>query len=141
MRNAITAQTFLASTVLTILTVVSGRMWDVVKVSVGWDRKRAVAQFVGVGVCLLLSAHEFLLSARFMTHAGFMFPVAGKDGTIPESAVDEVIGKSQSSQWLGLRMLYLGINTIVWILGGEYAFGVSSVVFWRFFASIDKPPQ
>ncbi|GMI45914.1 hypothetical protein TrCOL_g710 [Triparma columacea] len=143
LRNAITAQTFLATTVLSLLTVVSGRMWDLVRASVDpGDRRRLVAQFVAVSGCLLLSAHNFLQGARLMTHAGFMFPVtAAPGGLVKGEAVDKVIEGSQNAQWLGLRWLYLAIAATVWIVGGEGAYCIAAVGFWRFFKELDKPPS
>lgn len=142
LRNAITAQTFLATTVLSLLTVISGRMWDLVLKTPRPCRARVVAQFVTVAVCMLISAHEFLQSARLMTHAGFMFPVAGGPSTVlqPES-VDRVISRSQTAQWLGLRWLYLSINAVVWVVGGEGPFLLACVAFVRFFDVLDRPPN
>jgi hypothetical protein len=119
-------------------------MWDLVRAAGqnSVERRVLVAQFVAVSGCLLLSAHNFLQGARLMTHIGFMFPVtADPDGLVNGEAVDKVIEGSQNAQWLGLRWLYLAIASTVWIVGGEGAYFIAAIGFWRFFRELDKPPK
>jgi len=85
---------------------------------------------------MLSSAYNFLQSARLMTHAGFMFPV-DKDG----GKVDLIMRKSQTAQWLGLRMLYISVSVLCWTLGGEWGFLLSSLALLVFFRKIDDAPQ
>mmetsp|Transcript_18087 Transcript_18087/g.17448 ORF Transcript_18087/g.17448 Transcript_18087/m.17448 type:complete len:296 (+) Transcript_18087:32-919(+) len=137
LRNAITANTFLATTVISLLTLIAGRIWDILRKTVKGDvgRTRLIAQFISISMCMLASAYEFLQSARLMTHAGFMFPVS--TGT----KVDEIMRKSQFSQWKGMRWLYLSIGMITWTLGGEGVFLFSSVCLVKFFRASDEPPR
>ena len=134
LRNAITAMTFLSTTVLTLLTVITGRLWEVIQRS----PKNSVlfAQFALTAGLMLSSAYQFLQSARLMTHAGFMFPVERKGKT----KVDRVMRKSQHAQWLGLRFLYSSFVPSSWIVGGPFVFLVTSVLMGLFFRKIDKVP-
>jgi len=132
LRNAITANTFLATTVLSLLTVIGGRMWDILRKSS--NDQLLMAQFAAVSACMLSSAYHFLQSARVMTHAGFMFPVA--TGT----KVDRLMVKSQNAQWLGLRWLYVSLAMIAWTVGGEKLFFGSSLALVRFLFSVDRAP-
>lgn len=147
LRNAITAQTFLATTVLSLLTVITGRLWEIIRnmattttmandPSLAMNRKYLVTQFVMVAACMLTSAYHFLQSARLMTHAGFMFPVQPE-----KTKVDRIMRKSQNAQWLGLRWLYLSAAMIAWVVGGPLVFWVASVMLSVFFFQIDKVPQ
>ena len=137
LRNAITAQTFLATTVLSLLTVISGRLWELLKKMPRGTptRKTSIVQFTLVATSMLASAYEFLQSARLMTHAGFMFPVSAHT-----TKVDRIMRRSQNSQWAGLRFLYLSAAVLSWIIGGSTVFLVSSLLFTVFFRSIDKVP-
>jgi len=136
LRNAITANTFLATTVLSLLTVISGKLWSLIRsLDRGLTgRKRLMLQFASISLCMLISAYEFLQSARLMTHAGFMFPVAKGD------KVDEIMRKSQSSQWLGLRWLYVSLGFILWAVAGEWGFLFGTLCLVKFFKQIDKVP-
>ena len=147
LRNAITAQTFLATTVLSLLTVITGRLWEIIRnmatttttandLSLAMNRKYLVTQFVMVAACMLTSAYHFLQSARLMTHAGFMFPVQPQ-----KTMVDRIMRKSQNAQWLGLRWLYLSAAMIAWVVGGPLVFWIASVMLSIFFSKIDKVPQ
>lgn len=105
LRNAITANTFLATTVLSLFTLCVGYLWQLINVKFSWY---IVAQFGSTAACLLSSAFCFSQSARLMTHAGFMFPIAtdsdpepcsvsGSDeATLTQALVD-------SSAWRGTR--------------------------------------
>jgi hypothetical protein len=135
LRNAITANTFLATTVLSVLTVISGKLWEMVRQPGTTGRQRLIVQFTCVALCMLTSAYEFLQSARLMTHAGFMFPVT--TGT----NVDAIMRKSEISQWLGLRWLYVSLGMIIWTVGGERAFLLSSLALFQFFKTIDRVPE
>jgi hypothetical protein len=135
LRNAITANTFLATTVLSVLTVISGKLWEMVRQPGTIGRQRLIIQFTCVAVCMLTSAYQFLQGARLMTHAGFMFPVA--TGT----NVDAIMRKSEIAQWLGLRWLYVSLGMIIWTVGGERAFLLSSLALFQFFKSIDRVPE
>jgi len=143
LRNAITANTFLATTVLSLLTVISGKLWEMIrnlqKAGSGSNivsYRILTVQFISIALCMLMSAYEFLQSARLMTHAGFMFPVNPQ-----KTKVDAIMRKSQSSQWLGLRYLYVSISLICWTIGGEYGFLLSSLGLVRFFQQIDRVPM
>lgn len=137
LRNAITANTFLATTVLSLLTLIAGRIWDIVRTSARGSsgREQLMAQFVAITICMLSSAYGFLQSARLMTHAGFMFPV--NTGT----KVDSLIRRSQNTQWIGLRWLYVSLNMFVWTIGGDTAFMVSALAFTQYFRKIDSAPK
>lgn len=137
LRNAITAQTFLATSVLSLLTVISGRLWELSRqMPSGPMRRTVVTQFVVVAASLLSSAYNFLQSARLMTHAGFMFPV--NSGS---TEVDRIMRKSENSQWLGLRCLYLSASFLGWIVGGPRIFFLASVLLTYFFQSTDQAPK
>lgn len=136
LRNAITAQTFLATTVLSLLTVISGRLWDILRhLPKGNEREMWVAQFTLVALSMLTSAYHFLQSARLMTHAGFMFPVS------KSTEVDSIMRKSENSQWLGLRCLYVSASFLSWIVGGSRAFLAASMLLTIFFRKKDKAPK
>jgi uncharacterized membrane protein len=138
LRNAITAQTFLATTVLSLLTVIGGRLWELIRnMSAVEDGKRIiVTQFVVVAGCMLASAFQFLQSARLMTHAGFMFPVHPE-----KTSVDKIMRQSENAQWSGLRFLYTSVGVIVWVVGGPKAFFISSILLALFFRKIDLVPE
>lgn len=70
-----------------------------------------------------------------MTHAGFMFPVKN------DSTVDNIMRKTESCQWLGLRAMYLSIAPIAWVVGGSRTFFSSSLVLVYFFHKVDKKPE
>jgi len=134
LRNAITANTFLATTVLSLLTVIAGRGFSTIQNS--GSSPLFTVQFVAVTLSMLSSAYQFLQSARLMTHAGFMFPVS------PESnKVDNIMRRSQNCQWAGLRLLYISISFISWTIGGEIAFLLTSMGMVQFFSSIDQAPE
>jgi uncharacterized membrane protein len=138
LRNAITAQTFLATTVLSLLTVIAGRLWDILKkMPPGTPTRRtSILQFILVASTMLASAYEFLQSARLMTHAGFMFPVSAET-----TKVDRIMRRSQNAQWAGLRFLYLAAGLLSWIVGGSQVFLVASALLTIFFQKIDKVPE
>lgn len=144
LRNAITANTFLASTMVSLFSLVVGFLWQSLQPRFDW---RTLLQFGSVAVLLLRSAYEFLQSARLMTHAGFMFPVAVSVDVAPRrddlvrDDLERVMLQSELTQWAGLRFLYLSSNAAVWIIGGEWAFLLSCVVMLKFLAGIDRPPQ
>lgn len=138
LRNAITANTFLATTVLSLLTLISGKLWDLVKSLEGSRvaQRRLVLQFASIALCMLKSAYEFLQSARLATHAGFMYPIF-RQGT----ETDQILRKSHLSQWLGLRWLYVSLSTIMWTIGGDRGLAFSSIALVRFFHQIDRAPS
>lgn len=139
LRNAITAQTFLATTVLSLLTVIGGRLWELVRnmsAAQGGGKRIIVTQFVVVASCMLASAYQFLQSARLMTHAGFMFPVDAA-----KTKVDKIMRQSENAQWTGLRFLYVSVGVIVWVVGGAKAFFISSFLLAMFFRKIDQSPE
>ena len=168
LRNAITASTFLASTVLSLFTLMMGYLRNSMLERFEW---LVVLRFSCTGVLMLCSAYSFLQSARLMTHAGFMFPVAqgatdskadggttsvatarvlpaepGGTGSMRASytlrpcTVGTALSKSETNQWAGLRFLYLSLSGVVWIVGGEFAFLAVTLALRRFFAGIDRPP-
>ena len=137
LRNAITAQTFLATTVLSLLTLITGRMWDILRVAKGVQERRLLTgQLVGVAAPMLFSAYYFLQGVRLMTHAAFMFPVA--QGS---TRVDRVMRTSQSCQWLGLRWMYVSLGPIAWVVGGPRALFAVSFALLSFFRGIDRQPK
>jgi len=136
LRNAITAQTFLATTVLSLLTLITGRLWDILRtLSRGAERRLLTIQLISVALTMLFSGYQFLQGVRLMTHAGFMFPVVSK-GT----EVDNIMRRSQNCQWLGLRWMYLSLGPITWAVGGSRAFFVTSICLLQFFRKIDRKP-
>jgi hypothetical protein len=154
LRNAITANTFLATTVLSLLTVITGKLWSTIaaattKTAAGSTSAATMfsqhyyprLQFATVALSMLRSAYEFLQSARLMTHAGFMFPVFKESTENGTNKVDSILRKSSMAQWLGLRWLYIGGTMMVWTMAGEMPFLVTSVVMVRFFRTIDQAPQ
>jgi len=190
LRNAITANTFLASTQISLFTLTVGFLWQssqspaalALTAAGGLVPGAACApspaqlalvriflQFGSVATLLLCSAYQFLQSARLMTHAGFMFPVAAMDGREAEaraaaagpvtggggiepedgpsstavpiaSTVGDVMRRSELTQWAGLRFLYLAANAAVWVVGGEICFFVAAVAMVRFLSKIDRAP-
>lgn len=138
LRNAITAQTFLATTVLSLLTVIGGRLWDIIRKTnqINNEKNYLVAQFVMLTFCMLTSAFHFLQAARFMTHAGFMFPVDPKS-----TKVDNIMRKTENAQWLGLRFLYSSVVILTWVVGGAKPFAISSLLLTIFFQKIDGAPE
>jgi len=133
LRNAITAQTFLATTVLSVLTVITGKAWDTICTT---NSKLVQVQFGLVGASMVSSAYQFLQSARLMTHCGFMFPVNPKS-TKP----DRIMRRSQHAQWMGLRCLYLAAGFLSWVMGGPIVFLFCSVLLTLFFKKIDRVPK
>lgn len=138
LRNAITAQTFLATTVLSLLTVIAGRLWDIIRniSSHQLKRRMLIAQFSMFTLTMLSSAYYFLQSARLMTHAGFMFPVFPQ-----KTKVDRIMRKTEHSQWLGLRCLYLSVAFLSWVAGGPNVFLFASALLVAFFRRIDRVPE
>lgn len=138
LRNAITAQTFLATTVLSLLTLITGKMWDIIRSTTAiFEQRLLTVQLSSIALTMLMSAYQFLQGVRLMTHVGFMFPVVAKDDT----KVDKIMRRTQNCQWLGLRWMYISLGPIFWVVGGSRAFFVSSLMLWRFFRSIDKEPE
>lgn len=136
LRNAITAQTFLASTVLSLLTLITGRMWDILRhASTKFERRLITVQLGSIAITMLFSSYQFLQGVRLMTHAGFMFPVK-KNST----KVDKIMRQTQNCQWLGLRWMYVSLGPIFWAVGGSRAFFVVALVLLQFFRSIDRKP-
>lgn len=137
LRNAITAQTFLATTVLSLLTLITGRMWDIIRSSTNKaERHLLTAQLVTIALTMLVSAYQFLQGVRLMTHVGFMFPI--KDINLK---VDSIMRKTENCQWLGLRLMYISFAEIAWAVGGSRAFFFAVLVLLQFFRSIDKGPD
>lgn len=137
LRNAITAQTFLATTVLSLLTLITGRVWDILRATTVQDERRLLTiQLVSIAMTMLFSAYQFLQGVRLMTHAGFMFPVK-KNST----KVDNIMRQTQNCQWMGLRWMYISLAPITWTVGGSRAFFVASLLLLQFFRTIDKEPE
>ena len=146
LRNAITANTFLASTVLSLFTVTTGYLRAVLQQ--GFDAV-VVVQFSGLLALLLCSAYNFSQAARLMTHAGFMFPVAGDADSaravLTPASVEGIMVKASNCQWAGLRYLYHTLPVVAWILGGntacgEYAFLAAALLLTRGLGQIDRAP-
>lgn len=137
LRNAMTAQSFLASTVLSLLTLITGRMWDILRGSSNeWERRLLTVQLACISLPMLFSSYYFLQGVRLMTHAGFMFPV-NEDNT----KVDNIMRKTSRCQWRGLRWMYISLAPISWVVGGSRAFFVAACLMFQFFRSIDKKPE
>lgn len=137
LRNAITAQTFLATTVLSLLTLITGRMWDIIRASNNMDERRMLTiQLFTIATTMLGSAYQFLQGVRLMTHVGFMFPTKNNS-----SKVDNIMRQTENCQWMGLRWMYISLAPIAWAVGGSRAFFVSAMVLLQFFRSIDKCPE
>ena len=127
LRNAITSNTFYASTVLSLFALGAGRAFQAVQtMRTIHDPKShfmrgSFESLQGYRVAALLllllgSAYKFAQAARTMTHAGFMFPTA------PLPLLQKMMRKSENSQWGGLRYLYLSMGGVVWVIwGGESA--------------------
>jgi hypothetical protein len=136
LRNAITAQTFLASTVLSLLTLITGKVWDILRsASNKWERRLLIIQLLSISATMLFSANQFLQGVRLMTHVGFMFPVKN------DSKVDNIMRKTESCQWLGIRSMHLSLAPIAWVVGGSRAFFATSLALIIFFRQLDKKPE
>lgn len=72
---------------------------------------------------------------------GAPVPLAAAGGeTKLASAVQEVMRRSELTQWAGLRFLYLAANAAVWAVGGELAFLAATVAMVQFLGRIDRTP-
>lgn len=137
LRNAITAQTFLASTVLSLVTLITGRIWDILRSTTNQLEKNLLTvQLVSIATTMLISSYYFLQGVRLMTHVGFMFPVETEN-----AKVDKIMRKTASCQWLGLRWMYISLAPITWTVGGSRALFAAAIVLLQFFRSIDKEPE
>lgn len=149
LRNGITANTFLASTVLTIFTLSCGSFLGAAPAAA--RTRLRLAQIAGAALCLLGSAYSFSQSARLMTHAGFMFPVAADcdggnvcdldDAALSRAIVENVVVRSHRLQWSGWRYLYLSSGVGAWVVGGEYVALAVSLALSAFFAREDRCPS
>lgn len=138
LRNAMTAQTFLASTVLSLLTLITGRLWEMLRTTTNKvERRLLIMQTFSIAFTMLSSAYQFLQGVRLMTHVGFMFPVIKKD----DLKVNKLMRKTEMCQWLGLRWCYISVAPIFWAVGGSRAFFLSSILLTIFFRIIDKLPD
>ena len=136
MRNAMVAQQFLATTVLSLLTLITGKMWDILRSESDiWRRRLLTVQLASISMTMLFSSYQFLQGVRLMTHAGFMFPVKKSN-----NKVDNIMRKTQNCQWLGLRWMYLSVAPIAWVVGGSRTFFLISCLLFKFFSSIDQQP-
>jgi len=137
MRNAITSMQFLATTVLSLLTLITGKMWDILRsTSNKFDQRLLTIQLASIALTMLFSAYQFIQAVRLMTHAGFMFPVK-KNGT----KVDNIMRRTQNCQWMGLRWMYISLAPISWAVGGSRALFITSLSLLMFFRSIDRQPE
>ena len=65
LRNAMTAQSFLASTVLSLLTLITGKVWDILRsASNTWERRLLIIQLLTISATMLFSANQFLQGVR-----------------------------------------------------------------------------
>jgi len=140
LRNAMVAQQFLATTVLSLLTLITGKIWDILRSTTSatnrWERRLLIIQLVSISMTMLLSSYQFLQGVRLMTHVGFMFPVKANS-----TKCDNIMRKSQNCQWLGLRWMYISLSPIAWVVGGSRAFFLVSCLLLQFFRSLDKQPE
>ena len=131
------AQQFLATTVLSLLTLILGKMWDILRSESDiWRRRLLTVQLASISMTMLFSSYQFLQGVRLMTHAGFMFPVKTSN-----NKVDNIMRKTQNCQWLGLRWMYLSIAPIAWVVGGSRTFFLISCLLFKFFSGIDQQPK
>ena len=137
MRNAMVAQQFLATTVLSLLTLILGKMWDILRSESDiWRRRLLTVQLASISMTMLFSSYQFLQGVRLMTHAGFMFPVKKSN-----NKVDNIMRKTQNCQWLGLRWMYISVAPIAWVVGGSKTFFLISCLLFKFFSGIDQQPK
>jgi len=137
MRNAMVAQQFLATTVLSLLTLITGKMWDILRSESDiWRRRLLTVQLASISMTMLFSSYQFLQGVRLMTHAGFMFPVKTSN-----NKVDNIMRKTQNCQWLGLRWMYISVAPIAWVVGGSRTFFLISCLLFKFFNGIDQQPK
>jgi len=137
LRNAITSMQFLATTVLSLLTLITGRMWDILRSTTNqFDRRLLTIQIASIALTMLFSAYQFIQAVRLMTHAGFMFPVKQNS-----TKVDNIMRQTQNCQWLGLRWMYISLAPVSWAVGGSRALFVTSISLLMFFRSIDRQPE
>jgi uncharacterized membrane protein len=154
LRNAISAQTFLATTVLSLLTLITGKIWDILRSTETihvLERQLLTIQLACIALPMLFSAYQFLQGVRLMTHAGFMFPVysnnnnnnnnSNSNDNQDNTKVDKIMRQTQNCQWLGLRLMYISLGPICWVVGGSRAFFISSIGLLQFFRSIDRQPE
>jgi uncharacterized membrane protein len=149
LRNAITAQTFLATTVLSLLTLITGKIWDTLRSTETihvLERQLLTIQLACIALPMLFSAYQFLQGVRLMTHVGFMFPVYGgssndNNNNKDNTKVDKIMRQTQNCQWLGLRLMYISLGPICWVVGGSRSFFISSIGLLQFFRSIDRQPE
>ena len=128
LRNGITANTFQASTVLTLGGLSVGRL-----------KQASHVQVASVVCCLVASAYTFSQSARLMLHAGFWFPVAAGDPQ-QRAAVEKIMVRSHRLQWMGWRWLYHAAWPVAWLAGGPAASLGASLALTLFFAREDRAP-
>jgi len=126
LRNGITANTFQASTVLTLAGL-----------SVGQLKHASNLQAASVVCCLVASAYTFSQSARLMLHAGFWFPVAAGDAQ-QRAAVETIMVRSHRLQWMGWRCLYHVAWPVAWLAAGPAASLGMSLALTLFFAREDS---
>lgn len=137
LRNAITSMQFLATTVLSLLTLITGRMWDILRSTTNkFDRRLLTIQIASIALTMLFSAFQFMQAVRLMTHAGFMFPVKQNS-----TKVDNIMRQTQNCQWLGLRWMYTSLAPISWAVGGSRALFATSISLLIFFRRIDRQPE
>jgi len=137
LRNAMVAQQFLATTVLSLLTLITGKMWDILRSESDiWRRRLLTVQLASISMTMLFSSYQFLQGVRLMTHAGFMFPVKTSN-----NKVDNIMRKTQNCQWLGLRWMYISVAPIAWVVGGSRTFFLISCLLFKFFSGIDQQPK
>jgi uncharacterized membrane protein len=137
LRNAITSMQFLATTVLSLLTLITGRMWDLLRSTKNMATRRLLTlQLISIVLPMLFSAYQFIQAVRLMTHAGFMFPVKADN-----TKVDNIMRQTQNCQWTGLRWMYLSLAPISWAVGDSRILLLTSLGLLIFFKSIDKQPE
>ncbi|GFH48454.1 hypothetical protein CTEN210_04930 [Chaetoceros tenuissimus] len=137
LRNAITSMQFLATTVLSLLTLITGRMWDLLRSTQNMATRRLLTlQLISIVLPMLFSAYQFIQAVRLMTHAGFMFPVKADN-----TKVDNIMRQTQNCQWTGLRWMYLSLAPISWAVGDSRMLLLTSLGLLLFFKSIDKQPE
>lgn len=137
LRNAITSMQFLATTVLSLLTLITGRMWDLLRSTQNMATRRLLTlQLISIVLPMLFSAYQFIQAVRLMTHAGFMFPVKADN-----TKVDNIMRQTQNCQWTGLRWMYLSLAPISWAVGDSRILLLTSLGLLLFFKSIDKQPE
>lgn len=149
LRNSIMASTLLASTAITLSSIIgalvssaSGNSSKTLKTFVYGERGNIIAtlKYLGLLVCFLFSFVCHLQSIRYASHASFLLSIPVGDnapGLTPEY-VNQFIYRSQNFFSFGLRGYYFSFPLLLWIFGPIPMF-VCSVFMIFLLYKLDKP--